>query len=336
MPNITFTEGSGLNDSIFGKSQAPIRSFLERRAEAFEKNSIIPLLFTEEKSTHYAEKYTSMTAMDGFKAVGENGATPTDGFQESFSKTIENITWKDSFSISWEIMEDAKLFDLRKRPQAFIDGYNRTRERFAAQMYGEAIKGSTSFKTGVETISLTTADDVTLFNTSHKAKVKGAAQSNKFADAFSADALAAAETAIQNFRGDNGEILAVVPDTIVIPNDYKLKQAVFAVIGADKDPNTANNGFNYQFGRWNVIVNQYLNEFITAGTSPWILMSSSYNKDVGGAIFQDRNTLIVDSYIDQNTHANVWTGRARFGAGFNDWRFACVGGVTGGTTLVGA
>lgn len=336
MPNITFTEGSGLNDSIFGKSQAPIRSFLERRAEAFEKASIIPELFMETKSSHWAEKYTGMTAMDGFQAVGENGATPTDGFQESYSKEIENITWKDSFSISREMVDDAKIFDLRNRPQAFIDGYMRTRERFAAQLFGEAIKGSNAFTTGVAKVSVLGADGLTVFNSAHKAKVKGAAQSNKFSDAFSVEALSAAETAMQNFKGDNGEILAVVPDTIVIPNDYKLKQAVFSVIGADKDPNTANNGFNYQFGRWNVIVSQYLNEFITAGTSPWILLSDSYNKDVGGAIFQDRIALEVDSHIDQNTHANVWTGYARFSAGFNDWRFACVGGVTGGTTLVSA
>ena len=335
MANITFTEGSGLNDSIFGKSQAPIKSFLEKRAEAFEKSSIIPELFMETKSTHWAEKYTGMTAMDGFKAVGENGAAPTDGFQEGYSREIENITWKDSFSISREMMDDAKVFDLRARPQAFIDGYMRTRERFAAQLYGEAIKGSASFKTGVANVSVLCADGLSLFNGAHKAKVKGANQSNKFSDEFSAEALAAAETAMQNFRGDNGEILAIVPDTIVIPNDYALKQAVFSVIGADKDPATANNGFNYQFGRWNVFVSQYLNEFITAGTSPWMLLSSSYNKDVGGAIFQDRVALEVDSHIDTNTHANVWTGYARFSGGFNDWRFACVGGATGGSKLIG-
>ena len=33
MAGITFTEGSGLQDSIFGKSQAPIRMFLEKRGE---------------------------------------------------------------------------------------------------------------------------------------------------------------------------------------------------------------------------------------------------------------------------------------------------------------
>lgn len=334
MANITFTEGSGLNDPVFGKINAPIRSFLEERAEDFEKKSFIPDLFLEEKSTHWAEAYSSMTAMDGFKAVGENGETPTDGFQASYTKQIENITWKDSFSISREAMEDSKTFDMRKQPREFITGYYRTRERFAFQLFGEAIKGNTSFKTGNVTVPVTCADGLSLFNTAHKAKVKGANQSNKFSDAFSADALAAAETALQNVRGDNGEILAVVPDTILIPNDTKLKKDVWAVVGADKDPATANNGFNYLFGRWHVIVSQYLTDFITPGTSPWILMSSSYNKDVGGAIFQDRTPLDVDAYIDQNTHAKIWTGYARFAAGFNDWRFACVGGVTGGTTLI--
>ena len=30
---IIFSEGSGLNDSIYGKCQAPIRMFLEQRGE---------------------------------------------------------------------------------------------------------------------------------------------------------------------------------------------------------------------------------------------------------------------------------------------------------------
>ena len=45
MANITFSEGSGLNDSVFGKSQAPIRMFIEKKGEAFEQESMIPLLF---------------------------------------------------------------------------------------------------------------------------------------------------------------------------------------------------------------------------------------------------------------------------------------------------
>lgn len=338
MANITFSEASGLQDSIYGKSQAPIRMFLEKRGEAFEQQSIVKELFDVESSTHYGEKFTTMTAMEGFQPVGENGNYPMDGMQEGFSKTMEHMVWKNSFTLSREIVDDAKLMDLKKQPAAFIAGYYRTREKFGAALFGTAITGGTTTNFRGVSFATTTADNKCLFAKDHPSvlKTNKGTQSNQFSDAFSDDALAAMETAMQNFKGDNDEILDVSPDTIVIPNDYKLKKAVFAAIGADKDPDTANNGFNYIYGRWNVIVWPYLNEFITSGTSPWILMDSKYNKEVGGAIWLDRKTLEVKSRIDEGNDANVWSGYARFTAGFNDWRFAAVGGVSGGTTLVSA
>ena len=79
MAGITFTEGSGLQDSIFGKSQAPIRMFLEKRGEAFEQQSMLKELFNMENSNKWAEKMGTMTAMEGFQPVGENG-THTKGY----------------------------------------------------------------------------------------------------------------------------------------------------------------------------------------------------------------------------------------------------------------
>ena len=113
------------------------------------------------------------------------------------------------------------------------------------------------------------------------------------------------------------------------------RQQVAAAIGADKDPNTANNGFNYNFGRWSVIVWPYLNQFIAAGTSPWILLDKRYNDEYGCALWLDRVALEVRSELSGND-ANVWKGYARFTAGFNDWRGFAVGGVSGGTQLVSA
>ncbi len=138
---------------------------------------------------------------------------------------------------------------------------------------------------------------------------------------------------MQNFRGDNDEILDVAPDTIVIPNAADLKRDVFAAIGADKEPTTANNAFNYQYGRWTVIIWTYLNQFLTPDTKPWVLMDSKYNQTYGGAVWNDRIKLDVRSTIDENTDANVWRGYSRFNATFFDWRFAAVGGVDGGVEL---
>ena len=109
-----------------------------------------------------------------------------------------------------------------------------------------------------------------------------------------------------------------------------MKKAVFAAIGADKDPNTANNAFNYQFGRWTVITTPYLNG-LTAGV--WFLADKKYNDNYNGLLFCDRIPLSVTSYIDENTDNNVWKGRSRFVAGCNDWRGIAVAGVEGATTL---
>ena len=333
MANITFSEGSGLNDSIYGKSQAPLRMLIEDRAEAFEERSIMKEIFMADQSRHWAEKYTSLTAMDGFDPVGENGAYPVDGMEEGFSKTLEHVTWKNSFSISREIMEDGKLLDLKKKPVGFVKSYYRTREELGAALFGAALAGSTSTMFRGKKFDVTAADGLCLFSKTHKSKVKGGTQSNLFSNAFSADALAYMEARMQNFKGDNAELANVAPNTILIPNDAATKKAVFAAIGADKDPVTANNGYNYVFGRWNVLVWNYLNNYVAEGTAPWILADVDYNEEYGGAIFTDRTPLDVRSTIDENTDANVWRGYARFTAGFNDWRAFAVGGVSGGTDL---
>ena len=330
---ITFSEGSGLNDSVYGKCQAPIRMFLEQRGEQFEQQSVLKELFLMGTSENYGDQLTTMTAMSGFEPVGENGAYPTDGMQEGYKKLIVYETWKDSFSISAEMIEDAKLMDLRKQPAAFMTSYNRTREMFGAALFGGAIKAQERTLYKGKSFDITAADGKALFHTAHPPKVAGETQCNLFSDAFSADALGKMETAMHLFRGDTDEILDVAPDVILIPEIASLKKAVFAAIGADKEPTSSNNAFNYQYGRWTVIVWSYLNQFITPSTQPWILMDSKYNQTYGGAVWTDRVKLAVRSTIDENTDANVWRGRSRFNAAFNDWRFAAVGGVSSGETL---
>ena len=331
---IIFSEGSGLNDSIYGKCQAPIRMFLEQRGEQFEQQSVLKDLFLMGKSENYGDLMTSMTAMSGFEPVGENGAYPVDGMQEGYQKMLVYDTWKDSFAISAEMIEDSKVLDMTKQPAAFITSYNRTREMFGAALYGGAISGKAAATYKGKAFDISTADGVTLFNTKHPGKVSKKEQSNKFSDAFSVDALSKMETAMHLFRGDNDEILDVAPDTILIPESATLKKEVFAAIGADKEPTSSNNAFNYQYGRWTVIVWSYLNQFVTTtGTVPWVLLDSKYNQTYGGAVWNDRIKLAVRSTVDENTDANVWRGRSRFNAAFNDWRFAAVGGITGGTTL---
>lgn len=330
MAGIIFSKLSGLNDSIYGKSAEPIRMLLEKRAEAFEQESLVNKLFVHEKSKNFGEKTTSMTAMGGFRPTVEGGAFPADEMREGFSKFIEHVAWKDKFTITREMIKDAKLMDMRKKPQAFIVSYYRTRERFGAAMLAGGTNASIQF--GGMKFDTTAQDGLPLFSKAHKSIVDAKyTQSNLFSNEFSDDALGLVETSMQNFCDDNGNPLVIAPDTIVIANDAKLKKAVFAAIGADKDPNTANNGFNYQFGRWNVIINPYFNKVL--GEKAWMLLDSDYNKAVTGNVWYEREPLEVTPWLDNNTGNSVWNGYARYGVGFNDWRQIAIGGVTGGTAL---
>lgn len=333
MAGIVFSKSSGLNDSVFGKSAEPIHMCMEKSAEAFEQMMAVPKIFSIRKSKNWAEKMTSLTEMGDFQPSGENGAYPDTEFQEGFSKTLEHMTFLNRFSITKEMVEDSKIDLMRLRANKFTTSYYRSREKFGAAL----IMGATGdhVTIGGKTFSTLAADGKPLFSKEHPSVTMGAKlkQSNLYAGAFSKDVLGGLETVMQNFVDDNGNLLTLAPDTIIIPNDYTLKNAVFEAIGADKDPDTANNGFNYLFGRWNVIVWPYWTLAANAADKPFILMDSSFNALDGTAVWFDRIPLSVRAYVNEDNDAAVYKGRARWSAGFVNWRGMVLGGVTGGTAL---
>jgi len=328
-----FSEGSGVNDSIYGKVQAPIRKYLESREEAYEKKSLLMEIFGEQKSNNWAEGYTGLTGFAGFKPVGENGAYPQEEVKEQDVKVIENMTWKDSFAISREMIDDNKSGAFKSQPEGFVKGYYRTRERHGAAMLAGAMSGLSRVQFDGWRFDATCCDGLPLFHTQHPSKVKKTLkQSNCFANTLTAADLGKVESAMQNFKGENGELLGIAPTTIVIPNDAALKKAAFEAVGSVDDPSTSNNAFNYQYGRWNILVWPYLNEFLASGAAPWMLLDKEHSDLVGSLIWQTRVELEVTSEKAGND-ANVWKGYARFVAGFNDWRGVAVGGISGGDNL---
>lgn len=333
---LTVSIGSGLNGTIYGDCQVPLKAFLESRGEAFQRESLLPYLYRMEKSRHWAERYSSETAMGDFEPVGEGGDYPKTGFEDGYFRDIVNMTFKQSFSVTQELVEDCLLGTMKQRANKLVTAYGRTREKFGRILYAGGLYGTTVSYKG-KTFACGSADGQALFSKTHPNKVNGAKQTNLYNGTFTNTLLGKIETEMQNIKGDNGELLGVAPDTIWIPNDAALKDAVFSAVGADKEPTSGNNAFNYQFGRWNIIVDPYLTAALTdlgkSSEKPFFLLDSKFIELNDGPIFQDRVPLDVKSVIDNNNDNNVWQGRARFGAGFADWRFVAVGNMSTGTVL---
>lgn len=333
---LTVSIGSGLNGTIYGDCQVPLKAYLESRGEAFQRESLLPYLYRMEKSRHWAERYSSETAMGDFEPVGEGGDYPKTGFEDGYFRDIVNMTFKQSFSVTQELVEDCLLGTMKQRANKLVTAYGRTREKFGRILYAGGLYGSTVTYKG-KTFACGSADGQALFSKTHPNKVNGEKQTNLYKGTFTNTLLGKIETEMQNIKGDNGELLGVAPDTIWIPNDAALKDAVFSAVGADKEPTSGNNAFNYQFGRWNIIVDPYLTAALTdmgkSSEKPFFLLDSKFIELNDGPIFQDRVPLDVKSVIDNNNDNNVWQGRARFGAGFADWRFVAVGNMSTGTDL---
>lgn len=333
---LTVSIGSGMNGTIYGDCQVPLKAFLESRGEAFQRESLLPYLYRMEKSRHWAERYSSETAMNDFEPVGEGGDYPKTGFEDGYFRDIVNMTFKQSFSVTQELVEDCLLGTMKQRANKLVTAYGRTREKFGRILYAGGLYGSTVTYKG-KTFACGSADGQALFSKTHPNKVNGVKQTNLYKGTFTNTLLGKIETEMQNIKGDNGELLGVAPDTIWIPNDAALKDAVFSAVGADKEPTSGNNAFNYQFGRWNIIVDPYLTAALTdlgkSSEKPFFLLDSKFIELNDGPIFQDRVPLDVKSVIDTNNDNNVWQGRARFGAGFADWRFVAVGNMSTGTDL---
>lgn len=332
--SFTFDLTGGMADAVFGKCQTPIMMFIEQCGEEYKKKSLLKELFKMDKVDQYAVEIHSMCSMGDFEPVGNNGAYPRDSIEEGYSKFLKAMTFKKQFALSAEAMEDGQTVDLTDQPAQFMTAYERGREKFGARIYAGAMSGLSSVQVGKMSFDICGADGMPIFHQEHVNKVDGETQCNLFSDEFSVEALDAVESAMHLFADDRSETLDVEPDTILIAEDPVLKRKVFEAIGSDKDPATSENAYNYQYGRWNVIIWPYLNRFMTKDYKPWMVLDSKYNQTYGGAIWHDRLPLHMKSYIDNGTDANVWAGRSRFNATFQDWRFAALGGVPTGKALV--
>ena len=334
MADLIFSAAAGLNDSIFGKSAYPIHMIMEQSLEAHEQKSVLKRLYKFEKSDNWAEELTAMSAMDNWEVTPENGKPKKSGMQETFKKQIEHFEWTNQFDITRKMVDDAKISPMEMRARKMAQAYSRTREEFGVKMITHATDKALNFQ-GFK-FDTTTADGVPLFSNKHPYFFnKSKFQSNLFKDGFSNKVLARMESRMQNLEGDKGEILAVNPDTIIIPNDADIMYDVFEAIGADKDPETSNNGFNYQYGRWNVITIpiKYWNIAPDAETKPFILLDSSFNNTDLTAVWFERIPMEVEAWVEKGTQAAIYSGYARFGVGFNNWRGMMMGGMASGDNL---
>lgn len=177
------------------------------------------------------------------------------------------------------------------------------------------------------------------FNTAHKGvKINGKSlttQSNRYnveidlddgkqgnLEELVMDAIEQVASKAKQFKDDKGNIVPVNYTRIVLGEDYRLNDLIMRALKSRYGSPMGGNGVNLVYGKYEVITNAYLSgvKGFTDDDHGLLLIDPQRNREGLGAVWFDRKPLEVRSYKDDKTEANVWAGRARFGAGFGDFR----------------
>ena len=279
-----------------------LRAIFHEQVDAIVAMSPVPRLFNVQPSTRAFEETFSI-----------GGVGDLEEFNGTIQYDLMRALWKvqyrhKKYAKGWQIDEDTIADDLyneiTRQPREYGLAAARTREKHAADVFNNAFDDTNH--PGYDGESLCdVAHPLTPDSTQ--------TQSNRGSSALSYDAVIATRRLMRQFTDSRGELVTVVPDTLVVP--IHLEEAALTIIGSDGKPGTANNDANTQRGRWSVVVWDYLND-----TDNWFMVDSARARMHNWWWDRETPSMLLDP---QSAFNMVVRGRVkgRWSTGWDDWRW---------------
>jgi hypothetical protein len=312
---------SGLQDTIFGKSQAPVKRFMEEANLAARQRSLLEHIFPMVTSDEWAEKFSSQTQIGNMRPNGENGIIPESSTQVGYEKTVENeVEWDNSISLTRRMIDDGKMGIVKRQSISLVDSYWNTREEYGARMISTV--GTTMTFAG-KVFNIASGDGQSLFSQAHPYIVggAGATQSNLHDLQFTYDNLTKMEVRLNNQKvagADGPKKINIKGNALLFPFstdvDGDQMQDVLEALNGDGNPTSPNLSGNYHMGRWDVTFWDFLERptGLVAGKSFWYMMDKAHIEKMQPYVFQDRIDLEISSNLAVNRRQNNWDSYARF------------------------
>jgi phage major head subunit gpT-like protein len=208
------------------------------------------------------------------------------------------------FKVERKLYDDDLYNIINQRPRGLATSAVRTKEKHAASVFNNAFSAS-----------YTGGDSVSLCNDSHPySPVNATTQDNKGTTALSYDAVIATRKLMREYKDDRGELITVIPDTILVPPE--LEDTAWNIINSMNKPGTADNDGNYVRSlSWNVIVWDYLTD-----ANNWFMIDSTYAKEHLHWLDRVPLEFTMDPTSDFNLEAR-FRGYQRYVYGWSDWVF---------------
>ena len=244
---------------------------------------MIDMLFNVQSSTRFEEQYQGMGAQ-GIVPVFD-GTVPYTDFDAGYRTDIRNYELAQGIQIERRLVDDDQTGQIRSRASNMSEAFNNTIETDAANVFINGFTDSGTNRMGASTNGALTIDN-----------------------------LDTTRQAMRNFTDDQGQLLGVNPDMLLVPPELERTATQLVSERAIYEPGSAQYDVNMFSGRFRPVVWNRL----TDGNA-WFLIDSRLMKS--HLIWQWRIRPEFAQAEDFDGLTAKFRGYMRYGIGWTDWKF---------------
>lgn len=293
---------SVINSGSFAKALWPgVNAWYGRAYDAYPEE--YTKLFEKQTSNKAFEEDVGISSFGLAVQKSEGAPISYDSERQGFITRYQHAVYALGFIITREMMEDDQYDVIGKRKaEGLAFSMRQTKEVIGANVYNRAFN------------SAYTGGDGSALIASNHANIKGGTWSNQIATAsdLSEAALEQACIDIAGFTNDAGLLIAVRPESLVIP-----RQLIFEakrILGTDGRVGTDNNDLN-AIKTLGSIPQVITNHFLT-DTDAWFIRTNVQN----GLKYMERRADSFDMDNDWDTENAKFKATARYSFGWTDPR----------------
>jgi phage major head subunit gpT-like protein len=271
-------------------------------------------LFKPVEMRTVAEEFAGYSGLGDVPMVSEAEEFGEDAIMHTYDTTLTAYKYGQNMPISWELLEDDLNNVVGKAKQA-----SKALTRKAEKL------GSDVLNNGFSTSYTSYGDGLPLFSVAHTRADGGSNQSNASASGITLTE-ANLETGIVAMReqlDDRGELVNIVPNTLVVPPALE-KEALIICNSRDRS-DTANNDANvynmseYTGGRLKVVVWDYLGAAAGGSDTAWFLLSEG-DHQLNWGWRHKPSVKRLDESVGAKNQVYYWQYYFRAAYGWRDWR----------------
>ncbi len=207
-----------------------------------KKRDYLPVIYNVEKSNK-AQEFNLGTGglglMEEWNSSGRQVAY--EDIHKGFKATYTHKKYSKGLEIERELLDDDLYAEIKKRTRSLSQSVYYTRQYYAALTFNQAFNDTYAGP-----------DNKALCSTAHPLSPTDTTTWSNAADlALNADNVEKVRNYMKEWTDDKGNLLAINPDTLIVPS--ALRKAALVIADSDKEPDTADNNVNIWRGSLNVI-----------------------------------------------------------------------------------